>query len=215
VPGIEKTESAAKKKTLHATERDTEANQKARENYKIDITQVKPEDLVFLDESGVNIAMTRLYGRAPKGQRAFGSVPKNWDKNVTILGAMSLSGLIATMSIQSATDTPVFQTFVERVLIPQLWPGAVVVMDNLAVHKVKRVREAIEAAGARVVYLPSYSPDLNPIENCWSKLKTYLRKRGTRTYEALDNALSEAIEEISSKDAIGWFKHCGYCIPCD
>lgn len=214
MPSLAKSEPAAKKKTLHATERDSEINQQARQDYKGNIATVRVEDLVFLDESGVNIAMTRLYARAPKGKRACGSAPKNWDKNVTILGAISLSGLIAAMSIQGAADTPVFLTFIERVLVPQLWPGAVVVMDNLAVHKAKSVREVIEAVGARVVYLPSYSPDLNPIENCWSKLKTHLRKRAARTYELLDAALSEGIEKISRQDALGWFKHCGYCPPC-
>jgi len=172
---------------------------------------VPVEDLVFLDETGVNIAMTRLYARAPRGKRACGSAPKNWKKNVTVLGAISLRGVQAAMSVQGATDQAVFLTFIRQVLVPKLWQGAVVVMDNLAVHKDKRVREAIEQVGAKVVYLSSYSPDFNPIEHCWSKLKTYLRGHKARTYEALDEALSTALTMVSPQDAVGWFTHCGYC----
>lgn len=167
---------------------------------------------MFLDETGVNIAMTRLYARAPRGERACGSAPKNWKKNVTVLGAMSLKGLQAVMSVQGSADTAVFVTFVREVLLAQLWQGAVVVMDNLAIHKQKAVQLAIESVGAKVMYLPSYSPDYNPIEQCWSKLKTYLRGRKARTYEALDEALSEGIETISRQDAQGWFIGCGYRI---
>lgn len=198
------------KKTLHASERDSEVHQEARRQYREDITAVKAEDLVFLDETGINIAMTRLYARAPRGERACGSAPKNWKKNVTVLGAMSLGGLQAVMSVQGGTDKAVFLTFICKVLVPQLWKGAVVIMDNLSAHKDKRVREAIEKVEAKLVYLPSYSPDYNPIEHCWSKLKTYLRSRKARTYEALDEALSAGIETISGKDAMGWFAHCSY-----
>lgn len=170
----------------------------------------KPEDWIFLDETGINIAMTRLYARAPKGERALGAAPRNWKKNVTVLGAMSLRGLQAAMSVQGGTDALVFLTFIRQVLVPQLWKGAVVIMDNLAVHKDERVQQAIEQVGAKVVYLPSYSPDYNPIEQCWSKLKTYLRAWKARTYEALDEALSAGIETISPSDAAGWFSHSGY-----
>lgn len=156
--------------------------------------------------------MTRLYARAPRGQRACGSAPKNWKKNVTVLGAMSLGGLQAVMSVQGSTDTAVFMTFVREVLLAQLWAGAVVVMDNLAVHKNKAVQQAIESVGAQVMYLPPYSPDYNPIEQCWSKLKTYLRGRKARTYEVLDEALSEGIETISCQDVQGWFTGCGHRI---
>ena len=130
--------------------------------------EVAPEDLVFVDESGVNCAMTRLYARSPKGQRAFGHAPRNWGQNVSIIGALGLQGPLASGYLVGATDGAAFLAYVEQRLVPALWPGAVVVMDNLRAHKVRGVRETIEAVGARVLYLPPYSPDFNPIELAWS-----------------------------------------------
>lgn len=170
------------------------------------------EDLVFVDESGVNRAMTRLFARAPRGKRALGSTPRNYGKNITMIGAMSLSGLVAVMTIDMATDGDIFKAYLEQVLVPALRPGQVVVMDNLSAHKVAGVRSLIESAGARLEYLPAYSPDLNPIEQCWSKLKALLRKAAARSYEALDRAISEAIKAITASDAQGWFRHCGYML---
>lgn len=170
------------------------------------------EDLVFVDESGVNRAMARLFARAPRGKRALGSVPQNYGKNITMIGAMSLSGLVAVMTIDMATDGDIFKAYLEQVLVPALRPGQVVVMDNLSAHKVVGVRDLIESAGARLEYLPAYSPDLNPIEPCWSKLKALLRKAAARSYEALDHAISEALAVITASDAHGWFKHCGYML---
>ena len=156
--------------------------------------------------------MTRRYGRARYGKRAHDSVPKNFGRNVTILGALSCTGLDAVMSVEGATDTAVFRAYVEQVLVPTLVAGDIVVMDNLSAHKVSGIREAIEAAGATLLYLPPYSPDYSPIENCWSKLKASLRKAKARTREALDDALKHAIESITDTDAKGWFKHCGYAL---
>ena len=135
----------------------------------------------FVDESGINLALTRLYGRAPRGERAVGSVPQNYGANVTMIGALSRRGLEAPMTVAGATAGEVFSAYGQRVLGPILKRGDVVVMDNLRAHKVSGIREAIEAQGARLVYLPPYSPDLSPIERCWSKLKTALRARGART----------------------------------
>lgn len=154
--------------------------------------------------------MTRRYGRARRGKRVHDSVPKNFGRNVTILGALSCTGLDAVMSVEGATDTAVFRAYVEQVLVPTLVAGDIVVMDNLSAHKVSGIREAVEVAGATLLYLPPYSPDYSPIENCWSKLKTSLRKAKARTREALDDALKQAIESITDTDAKGWFKHCGY-----
>ena len=168
-------------------------------------------DLVFVDESGVNRAMTRLYARSPRGRRAFGHAPRNWGGNVTILGALTLRGPLESMCIAGATSGPVFLTYLDRVLIPQLWKGAVVVMDNLSAHKAKAVRERIEAAGARLLYLSPYSPDFNPIEASWSKLKSHLRKVAARTTAALDAAIAEGLRLISAQDAYGYFAHCDYC----
>ncbi len=156
--------------------------------------------------------MTRRYGRAQFGRRVAEAVPKNFGLNVTILGALSCTGLDAVMTVEGATDTAVFRAYVEQVLVPTLVADDIVVMDNLSVHKVSGIREAIEATGARLLYLPPYSPDYSPIESCWSKLKAILRKAKARTREALDEALTQAIEHISQSDAKGWFNLCGYAV---
>jgi transposase len=168
--------------------------------------------LKFIDESGVNISMTRLYGRAPKGQRVAGNVPQNWGRNITMLAALSVAGVEATMTVEGATDTDVFCAYVSEVLSPTLAPCDIVVMDNLSAHKAQRVRELIEARGARLVYLPPYSPDFNPIERCWSKIKTYLRAAKARTSERLDEAIKSAFETVTESDARAWFKHCAYAL---
>lgn len=156
--------------------------------------------------------MTRRYARSEKGKRAYGSAPRNRGKNVTMIGALSWTeGLIAPMTWQGGTDTLAFRTYVEEALVPNLWEGACVVMDNFSSHLVEGIREAIEAVGANLVYLPPYSPDFSPIENCWSKLKESLRSQAARTYETLNDAIAKAIDEISRNDIIGWFTHCCYC----
>lgn len=156
--------------------------------------------------------MTRLYGWAPKGERVVDAVPENYGCNVTILGALSCRGLDAVMTVDGATDAIVFRTFVKRVLVPTLQPGDTVVMDNLGAHKVAGIREAIEAVGAALVYLPPYSPDFSPIEKCWSKFKGLLRAARAREREALDEAVTEAIQGIGDRDAAGWFASCGYVL---
>lgn len=171
---------------------------------------MRVEDLIFVDESGVNLAMTRLYARSPRGTRAFGSAPRNWGDNVTVLSALSIHGPLASMYLAGSTDGAVFLTYLKKVLAPKLWPGAVVVMDNLAAHKVKGVCEVIEAKGARLVYLPPYSPDFNPIEGAWSQFKSHLRKAAARTKRALARAIREGLARISARDACGHFAHCGY-----
>jgi transposase len=166
--------------------------------------------LKFVDEAGVNLAMTRLYGRAPTGARVVGSAPQNYGPNVTRLGAVGIQGLRAVMTVDGATDADVFRTYVTRVLGPTLTPGDMVVMDNLQAHKAVGVQQAIARRGARLRYLPPYSPDLSPIELCWSKLKTALRQAKARTRPVLEAAIAEAMGAVSHTDAWGWFKHCGY-----
>lgn len=156
--------------------------------------------------------MTRRYGRARRGQRVHDAIPKNFGRNVTILGALSCYGLDAVMTVEGATDAAVFRAYVDKVLAPTLRPGDIVVMDNLSAHKVTGIRTRIAAAGAKLVYLPPYSPDYSPIEPCWSKLKTWLRGIKARTRETLDHALSKIICKISNRDARGWFAHCGYAL---
>jgi transposase len=209
---VQKLKLTRKKKTFHACEAHTQRVQKLRVEYWTAIGEVKLEDLVFLDETGVNLAMARLYGRAAKGTRAYGKRPDKRGKNVTLIGALAMSGFLAPVTFPGWTDTQAFISYVEQVLVPELWTGACVVMDNLPAHKVAAVREIIEAAGAKLVYLSPYSPDFNPIENCWSKLKGFLRAASPRTYEALDSAISKAIATITSQDIIGWFTHCCYCL---
>ncbi len=163
-------------------------------------------------QSGVNLAMTRRYGRAPPGERVVGAVPQNYGANVTMIATLSLRGVEAVMTIDGATDAEVFRAYVQHVLCPTLVPGDIVVMDNLRAHKVSGVREHIEACSAQLIYLPPYSPDLSPIEPCWSKLKTLLRAAQARTREALDAAIERVLAAVTPSDARGWFHHCGYAL---
>ena len=171
-----------------------------------------PARLVFLDETGVDTAMTPAYARALRGQRAMGRVPGGHWKRLTILGALAADGLVAAMTVAAATTTQVFLAFVEQVLLPALHtrPGCLVVMDNLAPHKAARVRAALDAAGVAYRYLPPYSPDLNPIEPAWSKLKGALRRAEARSLAQLDAELPRALDAITAADAQGWFQHAGY-----
>ena len=156
--------------------------------------------------------MTRLYGRGKVGERVVMDSPRNKGQNTSILGALSLDGLIASMTVIGSTDKNVFETYVEFILVPQLWPGAIVMMDNLSVHKSPRIKELISSAGAKLVFLPAYSPDLSPIELCWSKFKEFLRSHEARTQEELDQAITLAIAQITEDDVFGWFAHCGLFI---
>jgi len=168
--------------------------------------------VIFLDESGVTTRMTRLWGRAPKGQRIREATPQGHWQVLTTLAAMSQRGIEAAMTIASPTDGDVFTTYVQQVLSPKLQPGDVVVLDNLSAHKITGIRALIEARGAQLLYLPPYSPDLNPIELAWSKFKQYLRTAKSRTADALDQAVTEALQTITPDNAAAWFRHCGYGI---
>ena len=203
---------AAQKKSLHASERDTERVRRARADYQERIEALGVEHLKFIDESGVNLAMTRAYGRGPRGERVVGAVPRNYGPNVTMIAALSLHGVEAVMTIDGATDADVFRAYVEQVLCPTLTAGDIVVMDNLRAHKVAGIRDRIEEQGARLMFLPPYSPDLSPIEPCWSKLKTLLRTVQARTREALDAAIQLVLAAVTPSDARGWFRHCGYAL---
>ena len=168
---------------------------------------------MLIDEAGITTKMTRTHARAPRGRRALGTAPYGHWHRVTLLGALGCDGLAAVMSVEAATSTPVFLAFVEQVLIPELRrskPSAAVVMDNLRPHKAAAVRQKLEAAGLKPLYLPRYAPELSPIEPCWSKTKTVLRAKAARTVEALDLALGPVLDSITAQDARGWFKHCGY-----
>lgn len=168
--------------------------------------------LVFVDESGVNRALARLYAWSKRGKRAYSHAPVNRGPNVTLLAAISYEGLIAPMQVESATDSDVFLAYLDQVLCPRLKPGQLVLMDNLPAHKVSGVRARIESVGAELLYLPRYSPEYNPVEQLWSKLKAVLRALAARTSEALDAAITAAFETITVEDIRGWFRHCGYRI---
>lgn len=202
----EKAGAAVEKKSLHANERDTEANRVKREQFLQRIRSTPPERLIFLDESGVTTSMTRLRARCLGGKRIQEATPGGHWKILTVLGAMSLRGMIATMTIEAATDADIFLAYIEQVLSPELKPGHVVVMDNLSSHRVSGVRELIEKAGAELLYLPAYSPDLNPIEKAWAKIKQLLRSAKARTKETLDQAITDALLHISQDDAKAWFR---------
>jgi transposase len=197
---------APEKKSLHATERDTGANRQRREAFVRRLGEIAPEDLIYMDESGVSTQMTRMYARAPRGQRIHDDVPGGHWKMLTILGAMDHRGMLATMTVEAATDREVFLAYLDEVLCPKLRSGHVVVMDNLSAHKVDGVRQSIEACGASLLYLPPYSPDLNPIEKAWSKLKQAMRTTAARSTEALHNAVADLLPIITDKDAKAWFR---------
>ena len=197
---------ATQKKSKVASERD----EGARALWRWLLSRIDVRRLVFVDESGTQISMDRLRSRAPRGERAYGRVPKNRGKNLTLIASLSLSGMGESMCVEGATDARVFEAYVEHFLAPSLREGQVVVMDNLGAHRPKRIRELIEARGAQLVFVPSYSPDLNPIEQAFSKIKSILRKQGARTHEALLEAMEEALCKVTPSDAAGWFEHCGY-----
>jgi len=164
------------------------------------IAEVNEDDLVFVDETGSNLAMTRRYARSQRGSRAYNNAPYQRGQNVTLIGAMALRGLVGEITFPGATDTLAFKTYVTQVLVPNLWRGACVIMDNLPAHKVDGIREAIESVGATVIYLSPYSPDFSPIENCWSKVKEFLRARAARTYAELDQAITDALAAVTTQD---------------
>lgn len=168
------------------------------------------EKLVFIDESGAKTNMTRLYGRAKQGQRAVDDTPSGHWCTTTMISSMRLDGSTACMVVDGATTTDIFKAYVQHILLPTLSAGDIVVLDNLSAHKNQAIRELIESAGAELWFLPAYSPDLNPIEKMWSKIKAILRTLKARTEEALISAIAKALEQVTASDAKGWFKSCGY-----
>lgn len=167
--------------------------------------------LIFLDESGMRLGSTTRYGWAPRGVKAFGKAPGSW-KMVTMIGAVGLDGFRGFANIESGTSGDVFSAFVQQQLVPKLRLGDCVVLDNLSSHKDSRAIQAIEAAGAKVVFLPPYSPEFNPIEKVWSKMKEYIRRLATLTRQAFDDAVALAMDAVTTADLRAWYEHCGYTI---
>jgi len=176
----------------------------------MEVCRIDPRQLVFVDEMGTHTSLAPLYAYAPIGERAYFEIPRNRGKNTTLLTSLHQEGIGPSMAVEGATTSRVFETYVERLLAPALRPGQVVVMDNLGAHRPKRIRELIERRGCELIYLPPYSPDLNPIEEALSKIKHILRKIAARTKEALIEAIGRALAAVSAEDVRGFFVHCGY-----
>ena len=183
-----------------------------RRNFAIARRFVDPQSFVFLDESGAQSNMTRLYGRSPVGQRCNDHTPHGHWKTTTLLSAIRLEGVIesATVIYDGPINRPTFEGYVEQYLTPSLRPGDVVVMDNLSAHKSDVVIEAIESVDATLWYLPAYSPDLNPIEKLWSKVKAWLRRVAARTFDAIGQALVDVLRTVEPNECANYFRSCGY-----
>jgi transposase len=159
----------------------------------------------------VNLSFVRKCARALPGKRAYAERPHRKGKNVSVIGALSFGGLVTQWSVLGAVDTLTFDAFICQKLLPNLWQGAVVIMDNCSIHKSEEIEALVATVGARIIYLPTYSPDFSPIENCWSKIKSILRAIGARTYSDLLEALEQAFSRVTLENLLGWFSHCCYC----
>lgn len=199
----------AKKKTLVAAEQDADE----RKQWRDAIAEYDPAQFVFLDESSANVTLTPRYGRALRGERAYGNAPRNYAHNTTLVAALTPTGISASMTLPGALDSDAFAVYVAHVLVPTLHPGQIIICDNLSVHKRADIRALIDQAGCTYLFLPAYSPDFNPIEHAFSKLKIALRRAQARTQSALDEAIKIALTTITATDAHGWFAHAGYDLP--
>ena len=166
--------------------------------------------LVFTDETGFHLAFTRAFGRAPRGARVVGRVPFKRGSNHSLIGSLGLRGMLASMLLTGSVDHAVFDAFVNELLLPQLRAGDVLLLDNLPAHKASAIEESAARAKAGVIWLPAYSPDFSPNENCWLKIKTFVRGRQPRTAPDLNKVVSAAIQAVTKEDIAAWFKHCGY-----
>jgi transposase len=200
-----------KKKTQHAAEQDRPDVQRKRESFREEIATIAPRRLVFVDETGVTTAMTPTHGRAPRGERVVDSAPASWE-SMTVIAALGLEGVDAPLAISGSINAATFLTYVEQVLVPALREGDVVVFDNLASHLTPGVQAAIEQVGARMMPLPPYSPDLNPIEEMFSKFKEALRRIAARTKNQLVEAIGETLKMVTNQDILGWFQQAGLCV---
>jgi transposase len=196
-----------KKRSMGARERD----EFLRAAWRVLVAEeVDADRLVFVDEMGANVSLSALYAWSRKGERAFGSAPRNWGKNVTLLASITEEGLGPCLAVEGSTTREIFEAYLEGVLAPTLRPSQILVMDNLSAHKGARVKEIVEGRGAELLYLPPYSPDFNPIEEAFSKVKGLLRRAEARTREALIDAIGRALSAVTTQDARGFFAHRGY-----
>ncbi len=215
MPGIAALGFAAKKKSLHDSQRETPRVKRLRRKFGQQIKQELSEviqHLKFIDEMGAHLGLTRLYGRAAPGERVVEATPGYSGKHYTILATLGWNSVTAPWVLDGPMDTVAFETYVAQVLAPTLQVRDIVLLDNLSAHKAESIAQLVEARGARLEFLPPYSSDFNPIELCWSKVKTALRNAKARTLDALLKALVEALESVSLQDIHAWFKHCGYVL---
>ena len=182
----------------------------ARETWFENQLDLEPERLIFLDECGTNTRMARLYGRSKRGERCRAAIPHGHWKTTTLVAGLSTDGIIAPMVLDGAMDGEMFSAYVKTLLAPYLRPGDIVIMDNLPAHKVSAAREAIEALGATLLFLPAYSPDFNPIEKAIAQIKAFLKKTAARTKAELDAAIAQAIDLVTPQNARNYFAACGY-----
>lgn len=216
VSGAKKLGAATKKKSLHDSQRDTTRVRRLRREFQQQRKETWRDflgHLKFLDESGVNLGLTRRFGRARPGHRVLEGTPGNAGPHFTLLATLSVQSVDAPWLLKGAMDGAAFEVYVAQVLVPSLRPGDIIFMDNLNFHKRPQIRQLIEAVGAHLEFLPPYSPDFNPIELCWSKVKTALRTAKARTFEALLAALADAFASVNPDDIEAWFAHCGYAKP--
>jgi transposase len=216
VPRVTTVTPSAKKKSLHDSQRDTPRVRRLRHQFQKRLTEEwLPilRHLKFIDESGVHFGLTRLFGRARPGQRVVEATPGETGAHYTLLAAVGLQGLQAPALLAGAIDANAFEVYIAQGLLPTLRRGDIVLMDNLSSHKSPRIRQLIESVGARLEFLPPYSPDLNPIELCWSKVKTSLRRAKAHTFATLLEALADAFGSVAKQDIEAWFVHCGYVKP--
>lgn len=175
------------------------------------IRDIPVENLIFIDESGVNLAMIRLYARALKGQRARGNKPQKRGKNISVISALSVHKVVSSLNIYGAVDAVTFEAFIQQKLIPNLKKNACIVLDNAKIHQSKMVKELLENAGAKLIFLSPYSPEFSPIENFWSKVKSLLNQKAARTYKDLIDGIANAMLQVTTINIRNWFSHCCYC----
>ncbi len=203
------------KKTIHAAEQDRPDVARRRAAWKRIQPRIDATRLIFIDETWTKTNMTRLRGRAPRGERLIDKTPHGHWKTTTLIAALGIGGMCCSTVVDGAVNGDVFEAFVEQVLVPELRSGDVVIMDNLSSHKRQRIRELIEGAGARLVFLPPYSPDLNPIELIFAKVKQSFRSLACRTRDALWNATQSVLDQVTPTDAFNCYEHCGYTLQMD
>ena len=215
MPNIPATRLAAQKKTLRSSQATSERVQLLRAEYWAQVTGIDLKDLVFLDQMGVVLGLMRTHARAAPGDRAYDFKPFYRGSKISVIGAITVSKVLAVMTMDNSMDAAAFKVYVSKCLVPQLWKGAVVVMDNLPAHKVEAIAPLIEAVGARILYMSPYSPEFNPIEHWWSELKAFLRQFSPTTSKKVDTLIKIAINLISHRHLHNWFAHCCYCASQD